>query len=163
MALLSLSADGQKNIPIDDQIARDPKKLKDFLGTFYDLENADITTEEKEGTTFIKIIKRAGSKGSNLAGLNPARVGGDRVMVAAKVLNELSQAPQEINPALLLAWELHLCQAAGTLDIPTLLTRYAQLREAISQGKQQVLFRNSTLAVLKTVPPAGATRLWPGF
>jgi hypothetical protein len=60
--------EGQET-PISDEVATTDQTLRDALTPFYpEVATAEIKREEKDGTTYIHIVKRAGTKGQDNIG-----------------------------------------------------------------------------------------------
>ena len=115
-----VSIEGQ-TIPVPDEIGADDQAVKRALASFYpDVANAMITRVEKGGVTTINVVKKAGLKGSGLAGLDYLR-----------------ECPGGRNPAIALYQELQ-SQDMGSLDPERLLTLGNQLETALSEGEAQL-------------------------
>jgi hypothetical protein len=149
MAIIKL--EGQE-IPIDDAIALDDTMLRNALTPFYpDAAHAEIARETKDGQTIVRMVKRAGTKGTN------------RETGTASVLNQLIQAETGLNPALELCWQLKNLEVKGKLDLEALVSLQDDLRTAIAQGETEVKQVEIALRLLLTAPPIPAKIVLPGF
>lgn len=149
MAIIHL--EGQE-IPIDDAIAMDNQKLQDALIPFYpDAAQAEIARETKEGQIIVRMVKRAGTKGT----------GSDTG--AQNVLNQLLKAETELNPALQLGWQLKQLELIGSLDLEVLLPLQDSIHKAVVQGEIEVKHLETTLRLLKAAPPIRASIILSGF
>ena len=89
--------------------------LRNALIPFYpDAAHAEIARETKDGQTIVRMVKRAGTKGTN------------RETGTASVLNQLIQAETGLNPALELCWQLKSLEIRGKLDLEALVSRQDQ-------------------------------------
>jgi hypothetical protein len=149
MAIIKL--EGQE-IPIDDAIALDDTMLRNALTPFYpDAAHAEIARETKDGQTIVRMVKRAGTKGTN------------RETGTASVLNQLIQAETGLNPALELCWQLKSLEIKGKLDLEALVFLQDNIRTAIAQGETEVKQVETTLRLLLAAPPIPAKIVLPGF
>ncbi len=160
MAQIILSGDGL-TIEIEDEIARSDDLLKRALSPHYpDLANALISREEKDGLLKVTVSRRAGPKGSLQAGdvVNP-----NPVVLA------LEEAPDYLNPALALAWQLYFQTSSGNnpdvkgLSLEEQLAFQAVITEAILEGEAEAAEVQKTVDRLKTVPNLPSHRLPEGF
>lgn len=142
MALIKL--EGQ-SIPIDNAIAAADDLIRKALLPFYpEVGNATISRTEEDGETIINIVKRAGSKGST-------------------PLACLIAAPEEVNPAIALSWELKRQDAAGALELPQLLAYHPRIEGAIEQGEAEESQVNKALNKLKAALAQPSQQQVPGF
>ena len=149
MAIIKL--EGQE-IPIDEAIALDDTMLRNALTPFYpDAAHAEIARETKDGQTIVRMVKRAGTKGTN------CETG------TASVLNQLIQAETGLNPALELCWQLKSLEIKGKLDLEALVSLQDNIRTAIAQGETEVKQVEIALRLLLTAPPIPAKIVLPGF
>lgn len=143
MATLHLPDNGQI-LPIEDRIARDDTLLRQALAVVYPgAANADIKREEKNGELTVSVIKRAGSKGSPLA--------------------VLKTAPEEANPALLLAWELKKLERAGEFDLRVSVAVQGRVRRALSEGDIEKSKTDKIIRTLRLLSPCPARQVPIGF
>lgn len=143
MATLQLPDNGQ-SLLIEDRIARDDTLLRQALAIVYPgAANADIKREEKNGELVVTVIKRAGSKGNPLA-----------VLMAA---------PEEVNPALLLAWELKRIERAGEFDLRVSVAVQGRVRKALSEGEIEKAKTDKIIRTLKLLKPRPACQVPTGF
>lgn len=149
MAIIKL--EGQE-IPIDDAIALDDTMLRNALTPFYpDAAHAEIARETKDGQTIVRMVKRAGTKGTSFG------TGTDGV------LNKLISSKSELNPALELCWQLKSLEIRGKLDLEALLPLQQTIHTAIAQGETEVKQVETTFRLLLTAPPIPAKIVLPGF
>jgi hypothetical protein len=78
-------------------------------------------------------------------------------------LERLKAAPEEINPALLMAWELKLREARGELDIEFLLPMAGEIDDAYHAGAQQARLTELAMRQLMTAAPARSADVPHGF
>ncbi len=160
MAQIILSGDGM-TIEIEDEIARSDDLLKRALSPHYpDLANALISREEKDGVLKVTVSKRAGPKGSFQA---DGKTSTNRVVLA------LEEAPDYLNPALALAWQLRSRKVSGVstgedgLTLDEQLALQHQIKEAVREGEEQALQVKKALELLKAAPGMPSYRLPEGF
>jgi hypothetical protein len=110
-----VTIEGQ-NIPIPEDIGKDDSKVKKALAPYYpEVANALITRVEKDETTTITVVKRAGSKG-------------------AESLDYLIACQGGKNPAI----ECYeLIQASGDVSPLKALEMGEQIETALMQGQEQ--------------------------
>lgn len=114
MALVKL--DGQE-FEIDNSIAADDNLIRQSLTPFYPaVANATINRETKDDQEIITIVKRAGTKGMSTP------------------LEQLLNSPEEINPALRMAWRLRSLEGAEEVDPMQLIALQEQIDIAIEAG-----------------------------
>src|SRR3954451_22663590 len=107
--MATISLNGQ-TFELDDSIAGDDARLKDALAPYApDIHTAQITRTQNGDKLLVTITKRAGTKG---AALTP--------------LTALQDAPEWINPALTLAWELKHHETTQPLDLAAWVELYPQ-------------------------------------
>jgi hypothetical protein len=75
----------------------------------------------------------------------------------------LRAAPEEIHPALLLAWELKQRELAGTLEIETLLGVAPAIDAAITNAETALRDSVRALKVLRAARPAATSIVPEGF
>ncbi|MAT45346.1 MAG: hypothetical protein CL609_23705 [Anaerolineaceae bacterium] len=109
--------EGQE-IPVPEEIGKDDNAVKSALAPFYpQVANAMITRVEKDDTTTITVVKRAGTKG-----------GYDQV------LKHLVNCQENKNPAIALYEKI---QAEGLTNDPVLLLTAADdIDDAINSGEE---------------------------
>jgi hypothetical protein len=108
-----------QTIPVPEDIGANDESVKRALTPFYpEVANALITRTEKDGTTTITVIKKAGSKG--LTGLD-----------------YLIACPGGKNPAIALYEKFQALDAVNETDPLALLEMDAQIEEAITVGSDQ--------------------------
>ncbi|HEX2913720.1 MAG TPA: hypothetical protein VH186_23145 [Chloroflexia bacterium] len=162
MAQIILSGDGM-TIEIEDEIARSDDLLKRALSPHYpDLANAFISREEKDGLLKVTVSKRAGPKGSYQA---------DKVTSANPVVLALEEAPDYLNPALALAWQLYFQNSSsspagegeGGLTLEKQLALQGEISDAILEGEAEASHLQIAIDLLKTAPHEPSHRLPKGF
>jgi hypothetical protein len=143
MATIRLSGDGQE-FPLPDDVARSDELLRQALVPFYpEVAGADIKRENKNGELVVTVIRRAGTKGAPLP--------------------YLIAASEEINPALVMAWELKKLEAEGELELAGLMALQPRLERAIRQGEEEGRRVETALKELKASRPEPGGRGMPGF
>jgi hypothetical protein len=160
MAQIILSGDGM-TIEIEDEIARSDAMLKRALAPHYpDLANALITREEKDGLLKVTISKRAGPKGYN----QESEKGQPGLIVAA-----LEEAPEYLNPALALAWQLIHLEPFGDgengtgLSLEERLALQKVIAEVTLEGEAEAALIEKTIRILETAPATPASQVPKGF
>ncbi len=134
MATIKLSDNGQ-TFTLPDEIAGDDERLRNALKPFYpEMANAEIRRETKDDGLIVTVVKRAGPKG---AGILPA----------------LLAAPEHLNPALDLAWQLEHREIAASLELTELLALQPAIEQAIAAGEAEVKQIEITLRILKKALP----------
>ncbi len=137
--------EGQET-PISDEVATTDQTLRDALTPFYpEVATAEIKREEKDGTTYIRIVKRAGTKGQE------------------NILPSLIQSEQTINPAITLSWQLKMLELQGGMQIENLLLVQPEIDEAISSGRDWKTEVERSLKILKQSPPKPSQTPIVGF
>jgi hypothetical protein len=145
MATVTVNLNGQ-TFDLDAEIANDDQKLKDALAPYApDIQNATISRTQSGTKWLVTVTKRAGTKGS-----------------AAPPLSLLRDAPAWVNPALLLAWDLHHQETIQPLDVRAWVERYPAIEEARVTGEQAVQAVSAALARLQQSRPLPAPLLIPG-
>ncbi len=143
MATLQLPDNGQ-TLTLDDQIAQDDTLLRQALALVYPaVANAEIKREHKNGELVVSVIKRAGTKGQPLA--------------------VLATAPEEANPALLLAWELKALERAGEFDLTVSVAVQNRVQEALSQGEAETKKISRIVQTLTQLKPSPYHQVPVGF
>ncbi len=142
--IVTIEIDGQ-SFPLPEEIAKDDQLLKAALGPFVPwMANAQINRTEKDGTTKVSVVKQADWKGSTQA-----------------VLDALTAAPEERNPAVRLWTEL---QERRDLNDPgVVLGLEPAINEAIALGKKDIDAVRQSLQRLVDTAPVPAGRVVIGF
>ncbi|HEX2909883.1 MAG TPA: hypothetical protein VH186_03675 [Chloroflexia bacterium] len=160
MAQIILSGDGM-NIEIEDEIARSDEMLKRALAPHYpDLANAFITREEKDGFLKVTISKRAGPKGYD----QESEKGQPGLIVTV-----LEEAPEYLNPALALAWQLTRLEPFGDgengtgLSLEERLALQKVISDVTLEGEAEAALIEKTVGFLKTAPAIPANCVPKGF
>lgn len=160
MAQIILAGDGI-TIEIEDEIARSDETLKRALAPHYpDLANALITREEKDGLLKVTVSKRAGPKGYD----HESEKGQPGLIVAA-----LEEAPQYLNPALALAWQLTQLDPFGDeengtgLSLEERLALQKVISDVTLEGEAEVALIEKTIRLLETAPAIPASQVPKGF
>lgn len=129
-----LFLEGQE-IPLSDEVgATDDTVRNAIIPYFPEVGTADIRREEKNGITEIRLLKRAGTKGS-------------------VVIQSLIDSNSEINPALSLSWQLKELERSGNLDIDRLISFQPQIANAVDVGEDWEKTVTDTLTALRKCQP----------
>jgi hypothetical protein len=177
MAQIILSGDGV-TIELEDEIARSDELLKRALSPHYpDVANALISRQEKDNLLKVTISKRAGSKGN----MNAAEFKHNQTSQSQHpVVMALAEAPDYLNPALALAWQLFSYQpqqGAGNhpaspspsgsgeagLRLENQLALQAVIRESIVAGETEAAQVHKTVELLNSAPPVPSRHVPKGF
>jgi hypothetical protein len=165
MATIKMSG---KTFQLDDSIANDDTQLRRALSTLYpDAANAEITRETRDGQLIVHIIKRAGPKGLMAAprapdepvgGSSPRPPADGRICDSleerqAAVVQLLIEAPEVVNPACAIAWELQVLEAQGALRIRDLAAMRERVLDAITAGDRMAERVARTLYQLQQATP----------
>lgn len=160
MAQIILSGDGM-TIEIDDEIARSDELLKRALAPHYpDLANALITREEKDGLLKVTVSKRAGPKGYDHA---------NEKGQANPIISTLEEAPEHLNPALALAWQLTHLNPFGDgengsgLTLEERLALQKVIADATLEGEAEAALLEKAVELLKAVQSIPANQVPKGF
>jgi hypothetical protein len=127
-----------QTIPVPEEVGTNDEAVKRALTPFFpEAANALITRiDNKQGTTTINVVKRAGSKGTGLAALIACEGGK--------------------NPAIALYEKIETMEQAGYLDYLQALAMDEQINQSLADGEEQaqaVKFAAKRLA-LSTARPA---------
>lgn len=113
--------EGQQ-VDLADDIAQDDSKLRAALVTAWpSISTAEITRTREDGVLVVSCAKKAGAKGGGL-----------------EVARRLEAAPETINPALLLAADLRLREARGTLTPAELVRASGEIGKALAKGNEDL-------------------------
>lgn len=153
MALVKLSADGQE-LSLPDSIANDDAQLKAALTPFYpEMANATIRRETLGGEIIVTMTKQAGTKGAERTG---AGAGAGELRPVGLYLED---APQELNPALRVAWRIQYMQALDRLELEDLIELQPKIEAAYQEGQHAATFINRVAETLKNCPARPASKL----
>lgn len=140
-----LMIEGQE-IPIADEVAASDQILRDAITPFYpEIANAEITREEKDGITQIRMVKKAGTKG------------------VGDILQTLIDSEHQFNPALILSWQIKMLEIQGCLNIENLILVQDELEKAITTGREWHIELEKSLHLLQQSPPIPSQRIITGF
>ncbi len=157
MALIRITSDGVE-FEIPDEIAEVDRLIREALAPYYaDMANADIKRTDKNGRaitdengrTVIEVTKRAGTKGAK----------GN----IFEVIDALLAAPEEINPALVVHFELMEAEKKGKLSLRRYLGSQGDIRRAAAEGKEQLEANKNSLDLLRGAIPVPAETTPAGF
>lgn len=137
--------EGQRISLIPEQCATDESIVNTLLPFYPDVANATISRKVVEGEEHIEIVKKVGTKGN------------------FDLIKSLQTAPESINPALSLSYQLKELEIHGKLTLETLLSISEEIELAIAQGEQATKATNSTLANLIASPPVPSKHSIPNF
>jgi hypothetical protein len=124
-------ADGGASVEESDRILRDALRPN-----FEIAAGATFQRETRDGQLTITLVKNPGPKG------------------AQPLLQRLLDAPETLNPALVLACEMQLEEARNALDLPALLALQPRLEVALEDGLAEEKYIATTLRVLASAPAA---------
>src|SRR6266542_1630130 len=149
MALIRITSDGVE-FEIPDEIAEVDRLIREALAPYYaDMANADIKRTDKNGRTVTEVTKRAGTKGAK----------GN----IFEVIDALLAAPEEINPALVVHFELMEAEKKGKLSLRRYLGSQGDIRRAAAEGKEQLEANKNSLDLLRGAIPVPAETTPAGF
>lgn len=130
----------------NDPRLKDDTALREFFGALAgQYRTAEIVRKQNGDTLEITITPRMGQKGSD------------------EVLHMLLSAPEEIHPALLLAWQLEGGLHRDTLEIGERLERYQAIEAMIEEAETGQETYRTQIALLQASPPAPARDVPLGF
>jgi hypothetical protein len=143
MAILKLPDNGQET-QLADEIAKSDDLLKQALAIVMPgASNIDIKREEKDGVLTVTVVKKAGTKGN--------------------YLEVLKAAPDEINPAIVLAHEFQARETAGDISWDELLTRGSEIDQAVAAGEGEAAVILKFLWRMKGFPAVASSVVPEGF
>ncbi len=139
-----IAIEGQ-TIPIPEEIAADDEMVRKTLAPFFpDAANAMITRVEKDGTTTINVVKRAGTKGT------------------ANALEKLEACEGGENPAIALYRQFQT-DVLEELSPEELLQLNDQIDIALEEGNRQAKAVAHALKRLVQTRPMAAPAIVVGF
>ncbi|HAG84752.1 MAG TPA: hypothetical protein DCL61_27265 [Cyanobacteria bacterium UBA12227] len=128
--------EGQEITLTPEQAATD-QAITDTLLPFYpDIANAQFRRSEKDGDTVIEIVKRPGTKGN-----------------AITPILLLKNAPEYINPVILLAMQLKTLEIQGRLTLETLIPLQHTIEDATQLGENESTEIRRVTSALKVASP----------
>ena len=128
--------EGQQ-VPIPPDTAIDDNKLRLAISTYFpEYANAEITRTTTGETTEIRLVKRAGTKGN--------------------CITKLKLAPEQINPAFVLAWELKLLEIKDQLTLEVLISMRSQINQTIKMGENWETYTDKVFKSLRQQPPTSS-------
>jgi hypothetical protein len=138
--MATVKIEGQE-FQIDDQIANggatvqeSDQLLRDALRPNFEIAaGAVFQRETRNNQPYITLIKQPGPKGS-------------------QALDALLQAPASMNPAMVLACEMHMLEARGALDLPALIAIQSCVERAVRHGEAEERSILRALRVLSAAP-----------
>ena len=129
-------------IEVSDEVAKDDNLIRDALADFCpDAATAQIVREEGKPIT---VCKRSGPKGST-------------------ILKALLDAPEEVNPAVAMAWRIQNLERRQELDPAVLSQMHSEIAQAIASGLEQAQEVNSSLKALISSNPVASSTIPLGF
>lgn len=137
--------EGQRISLIPEQCATDESIVNTLLPFYPDVANATISRKVVDGEEHIEIVKKVGTKGN----LN--------------LIKSLQTAPESINPALSLSYQLKELEIQGKLTLEILLSISEEIELAIAQGEQATKATTSAIANLIASPPIPSKHPIPNF
>ncbi|MBD2337498.1 hypothetical protein H6G64_10915 [Calothrix sp. FACHB-156] len=124
--------EGQE-IPLDEAIAQDDNTLKTAISVYFpEYANAEIERQTTDDTVSIRLVKKAGTKGS--------------------LFRELKNSSEEINPALKLGWQIKLLEINSQINIESLITLQPEIDKAIKLGQSWENYSEKVAQGLKQQP-----------
>lgn len=126
--------EGQRISLIPEQCATDESIVNTLLPFYPDVANATISRKVVDGEEHIEIVKKVGTKGN------------------FDLIKSLQTAPESINPALSLSYQLKELEIQGKLTLEILLSISEEIEQAIAQGEQATKATNSAIVNLITSP-----------
>ncbi|MCP9496861.1 MAG: hypothetical protein MSG64_20690 [Pyrinomonadaceae bacterium MAG19_C2-C3] len=172
--------DGQE-LPIDAATAETDEGIRQALRGFYpDITNATITRRTENDRLIITIVKRAGTKGATeKSSVTPGafirrkvkarqakfhahenKAEGNRF---GSVLGVLKAAPEELNPAVKLAYELQTAIATGEMTHAGVALRRREIEEAVLGGEREARQVTAALDSFKGAPAVSSSQIPTGF
>lgn len=126
-----LMLEGQE-IPLTDEVGATDETIRACIAPFYpEVATAEITREEVDGITRIRMVKRAGTKGN------------------CYPLHHLRESEPSLNPALSLSWQLKYLEIQSELSLEELLKFQPKISSAIALGNQWEIEVKKSLVHLK--------------
>lgn len=139
-----LIVEGQE-IPLSAEIAATDETIRNCLAPFYpEAATASFKRELSDGVTRIRMVKSAGTKGSN-------------------VIQKLQQGEECLNPALALSWQLKQLERQNSIEIETLVELQPQIDDAIATASEWELSVQTSLDRLKTCSLSPSQILIAGY
>ncbi|MBD2497303.1 hypothetical protein NIES593_17830 [Hydrococcus rivularis NIES-593] len=124
--------EGQE-IPLDEAIAQDDNTLKTAISVYFpEYANAEIERQTTDDTVSIRLVKKAGTKGS--------------------LFRELNNCFEEINPALKLGWQIKLLEINSQISLENLITLQPEIDKAIKLGQSWETYSEKVAQNLKQQP-----------
>jgi len=124
--------EGQE-IPLDEAIAQDDNTLKTAISVYFpEYANAEIERQTTDDTVSIRLVKKAGTKGS--------------------LFRELKNCFEEINPALKLGWQIKLLEINSQISLENLITLQPEIDKAIKLGQSWETYSEKVAQNLKQQP-----------
>jgi len=124
--------EGQE-IPLDEAIAQDDNTLKTAISVYFpDYANAEIERQTTDDTVSIRLVKKAGTKGS--------------------LFRELKNSFEEVNPALKLGWQIKLLEINSQICLENLITLQPEIDKAIKLGQSWETYSEKVAQSLKQQP-----------
>ena len=137
--------EGQR-IPLSpSQAANDETIINTLLPFYADVALATLTRKVVDGEEQIEIVKKVGTKGN------------------LDLVSSLLKAPETINPALSLSWQLKALEIQGQLTLETLMAVSGEIDAAIAQGEKETAATREAIATLANSPPIPSCYPITGF
>ncbi len=172
--------DGQE-LPIDAATAETDEAIRQALRGFYpDITNATITRRTENDRLIITIVKRAGTKGATKKSIVTPSACFRRIVKVRRakshayenkvegerfdgVLEVLKASPEELNPAVRLAYELQTAIATGEMTHAGVALRRQEIEEAVLDGEREARQVTAALDSLKAAPAISSSQIPTGF
>lgn len=130
-----LMLEGQE-IPLTDEVGATDETIRACIAPFYpEAATAEITREEVDGITRIRMVKRAGTKGN------------------CYPLHHLKASEPSLNPALALSWQLKYLEIQKGIGLEELLGFQPEISSAIALGERWGIEVKASLAHLIKCSP----------
>lgn len=130
-----LMLEGQE-ITLTDEVGATDETIRACIAPFYpEVATADITREEVDSITRIRMVKRAGTKGN------------------CYPLHHLRESQPSLNPALALSWQLKYLEIQKKLGLEELLGFQPEISSAIAIGERWEIEVKASLAHLIKCSP----------
>lgn len=137
--------EGQRISLTPEQSATDESIVNTLLPFYPDVANATISRKVVDEEEHIEIVKKVGTKGN------------------CNLIKFLQTAPESINSALSLSWQLKQLEIQGQLTLETLVNISDKIEVAIAQGEQATKATNRAIAHLTTSPSIPSKYPIPSF
>lgn len=172
-----IKIEGQE-INMPEEIAGNDDVLKSALSPYFPgAANAKyMRSKEKDGVITVTVVKQAGTKGATPSSINIVLKKSEEkskalsfldanlpVSVEDQVLRMLIDAPEGLNPLMVLDQKLSSSPAMNQCPFETMLKRDAEISKALEIGEAEVSSMEKTFRSLVETKPKPAPMLTAGF